>query len=178
MVKPSTQFASGTTKPSSGVGRAQGFVASLNDQLTEVRAGLRKIIRLEPGRHEIHASSLPRRACYISNHDAGVRAVWIDLSHLDGVTIEGQGAELIFYGEVIPFIFEGCRDLTVRDLSIDWARPFLSQGLVIDADESRLDLEMDADHRFEVRDGRPTFTGVEYRSDCLHNMLAFDADRM
>lgn len=176
-MKPPTHLISGTADKLPGVRRSQDFVADLNEQLDEVRAGRSSVIRLVPGRHEVHASALSRRTCYISNHDAGDRAVLFDLSHLDGVTIEGQGAELVFHGEVIPFLFEGCRDLTVRDLSIDWARPFLSQGLVLDADEARLDLEMDADHPFEVRNGRPVFTGVGYRSDCLHNMLAFDPVR-
>ena len=174
---PPAHLISGPDTSTPGVRCGRDFVDDLRDQLDEVRAGRRRLVRLLPGRHQIHASSLARRACYISNHDAGERAVLFNLSDIHGITIDGQGAELVFHGEVIPFLFEHCRDLTVRDLSIDWARPFLSQGLVLEADEQQLHLEMDADHPFEVRDGRPIFTGAGYRSDCLHNMLAFDPDR-
>lgn len=176
-MKPTTPSISpaGTNTPATRQGRS--FLVDLQDQLEQVRAGRSRVVRLATGRHEILASALSRRSCFVTNHDAGVRAVLFDLSNLNDITIDGQGAELVFHGEVIPFLVMGCRNLTVRDLTIDWARPFLSQGLVLNADEGRLDLEMDASHPFEVRDGRPVFTGTEYRSDCLHNMLAFDPDR-
>ncbi len=176
-MKPATPFISEAAGTLPGPRTGQSFLAGLREQVDHVRSGQSDVIRLAPGRHDILASTLSRRACYISNHDAGERAVLFDLSHLQGVTIDGQGAELVFHGELIPFLFEDCRDLTIRNLSIDWDRPFLSQGLVLDADESRLDVEMDADHPFEIRDGRPIFTGHEYQSDCLHNMLAFDPVR-
>ncbi|MEO0513847.1 MAG: hypothetical protein AAF086_00945 [Planctomycetota bacterium] len=176
-MKPTTSTFSQSGAEVFTVQAGLSFLENVQGQLEQVRAGHSKAIRLSPGRHEVHASALPRRACFVSNHDAGVRAVLFDLNNLNDITIDGQGAELVFHGEVIPFLATGCRNITVRDLTLDWARPFLSQGLVLNADEGQLDLEMDANHPFEVQDDRPVFTGDEYRSDSLHNMLAFDPAR-
>ena len=154
-----------------------GVVAELLAQLDDVRSGRSSRIVIPAGRHDVFPAQLPTRPCYISNNDSGVRPVLLDLTDLDGVEIDGQGAELVFHGEIIPLMAQRCRDLKVARFSIDWARPFLSQGVVRDADLGCLQLDMHSDHPFEIRDGRVVFVGREYESDYLRNMLAFDARR-
>ncbi|MEO0586622.1 MAG: right-handed parallel beta-helix repeat-containing protein [Planctomycetota bacterium] len=156
---------------------ARGVIAGLLAQLDAVRRGASSRIVIPAGRHEVRPHELPQRLCYVSNNDSGLRPVLFDLTGLNGVEIDGQGAELVFHGEIIPVMANRCRDLRIANITIDWARPFLSQGLVVDADAGRIRLDMHPDHPFEVHDGRVTFTGTDYRSSYLHNMLAFDAER-
>ncbi|MEM6503876.1 MAG: right-handed parallel beta-helix repeat-containing protein [Planctomycetota bacterium] len=153
------------------------MVADLVWQVQAARRGALRKIQIPAGRHQVFPGDLPSRACYISNNDSGVRPVLFDLTDLRGVEIDGQGAELVFHGEIVPFMVERCRDVKVANLSLDWARPFLSQGVVVDADHGRLQLNMHPDHPFAVHDGRVVFLGSEYESDTLRNMLAFDATR-
>ena len=152
-------------------------VADLLEQIDAARRGTTSRIDLQPGRYELYPHDLPARPCYVSNNDSGVRPVLFNLTDRHGLEIDGHGAELICHGEIIPFMVERCRDLRIANLTIDWQRPFLSQGLVLDADADRIDLDMDPEHPFEVRDGRPIFVGRHYESNCLHNMLAFDPQR-
>lgn len=147
------------------------------DQIAAVRSGSTRQIDVPAGVHHIDARSLPRRQCDISNHDSGLRPVLFDLTGLDGVAVVGHGAELIFRGEVVPFFIENCRDVTVSDLNIDWQRPFLSQGVVRGAADGAIDLEFDAEYPFAVCDEKLIFTGENYQSTGLVNLLAFDADR-
>lgn len=160
----------------SATGR-RGVVADLLKQIEVAKRGGATKIKIPAGRHDVFPADLPARACYISNNDSGIRPVLFDLTDLDGLEIEGQGALLVFHGEIVPFMVERCRDLKIANLRIDWARPFMSQGVVRDADQGRLRLEMHPDHPFEVRGGRVVFTGSEYESSYLHNMLAFDPIR-
>lgn len=158
-------------------GSRRGVIAELVKLIQAAKRGGSAKIKVPAGRHDIFPADLPSRLCYVSNNDSGVRPVLFDLTDLNGVEIDGQGAELVFHGEIIPFMVERCHDVTITNLTIDWARPFLSQGVVVDADHGRLRLDMHPDHPFDVRDGRAVFCGSEYESDCLRNMLAFDATR-
>ncbi|MEM8494406.1 MAG: right-handed parallel beta-helix repeat-containing protein [Planctomycetota bacterium] len=155
----------------------RGVVEELLKQLDALRSGKTSKLVIPPGRHDVFPDLLPARACYISNNDSGIRPVLFDLVGLNGVEIDGQDASFVFHGEVIPFMVERCCDVRIANLRIDWARPFLSQGLILDADEHRLRLEMHPDHPFEVRDGRVVFVGDRYESAQLRNLLAFDASR-
>lgn len=157
--------------------RGRALIADLVKQIQAAKRGGSAKIKIPAGRHDVFPTDLSSRPCYVSNNDSGVRPVLFDLTDLKGVEIDGQGAELVFHGEIIPFMVERCRDLRIANFSIDWARPFMSQGVVCDADHGRLQLDMHPDHPFEVRGDRALFVGSEYKSDYLHNMLAFDATR-
>lgn len=161
-------------RPSAG---SVDVVALILEQIAAVRSGSARQIDIPAGVHHIDARSLPRRQCDVSNNDSGVRPVLFDLTGLAGVAVVGHGAELIFRGEAIPFFIENCRDATVSDLTIDWERPFLSQGVVRGVDEGAIELAFETEYPFEVRDEKLVFTGENYQSTGLVNLLAFDADR-
>ena len=47
-----------------------------------------------------------------------------------GLTLDGNGATLIFHGLMNPFRLVDSRQIEVRNLSIDWERPFITQGTI------------------------------------------------
>ena len=69
--------------------------------------------------------------------------------NMDGLTIDGQGAELFFEGRTAPFIFYNCRDLTVRNLTVDWDEPLFMQGEVIDAGDTHFDVRVEPEFPVE-----------------------------
>ena len=72
--------------------------------------------------------------------------------NMDGLTIDGQGAELFFEGRTAPFIFYNCRDLTVRNLTIDWDEPLFMQGEVVNTGENFFDVRVEPE--FPVEGGK------------------------
>lgn len=73
--------------------------------------------------------------CSITNHENGYKNIIFPLQGFNSVEIEGNGAELIFSGQVLPFLFEECNKVTLSDITIDWDIPFLFQGEVIAVNE-------------------------------------------
>lgn len=69
--------------------------------------------------------------------------------NIDGLTIDGQGAELFFEGRTAPFMFRNCRDLTVRNLTIDWDEPLFMQGEVVETGENFFDVRVDPEFPVE-----------------------------
>lgn len=135
-------------------------------------------LRLESAEYHLTPDKAPDRLCFISNNDSGVKRIAVDLTGMNDVEIDGQGARLIVHGRLLPFWLECCRNITIRNLVIDWDRHFTSHGQVTDSGEDWADLWIDPTlYPHEVRGSRLFFTGDRYESEVLHNFLEFDPDR-
>ncbi len=79
----------------------------------------------------------------ITNHDYHHRLTALHLAEKDGVTLEGSGCILRASGPVSPLWFEGCRGLTLRNLTLDRKESLNLWGTVIEADEERVMVDLD-----------------------------------
>jgi hypothetical protein len=61
-----------------------------------------------------------------------------------GLTIEGNGSLLQFAGFARPFQFNGCSDLELRNLRLDFPHPPFSQGVVTATSTDHFDIQIDA----------------------------------
>ena len=53
-----------------------------------------------------------------------------------------SGAKLVFHGRILPFVLKGCRNVTLKNFSIDYERPFFTQGTVTESGDESLTLEI------------------------------------
>ena len=133
-------------------------------------------IILAPGEYHFHAASAETMRFYISNHDQQPQhQVAIPLTGMKGVEICGQGARFIFHGLMIPLVIQDSEDITLRDLSIDYAEPFSSEGRIISLDKDQTTLEMSPASRYTVENDQFLLTN-NGRKDSVHCALAFEAD--
>lgn len=85
------------------------------------------------------------------------------LSEMDGLVIDGQGAELMMTGTAGIFSFTNCKNVTVRGLTVDWERPPFSEGTVIAATPKSFDVKvLDA---YPVKGGEPVGAFMTYHRD-------------
>jgi hypothetical protein len=117
----------------------------------EIRDGM--TLTLPPGVHHIRADGLQRRHLHLSNNDDGEKTILFDLSGMENITIEGNGAELIMHGYVIPFFMRKAKNIVIRNLTIDWAHPFYAQGAVTDTGEDWFVVQFESEYKLAVRDG-------------------------
>lgn len=86
------------------------------------------------------------------------KACAIVLKGLSGLTVEGDGSAFRFHGRVQPFTVDSCRDIRIRDLSIDWPFPLTAQGRVTDTAPGRVTLRIDEkQYPYTIRDGKLVF---------------------
>src|SRR5210317_1861505 len=67
----------------------------------------------------------------ITNHGNGYKQIIFNFKGFHSVTIEGNESEFIFHGQVMPFLFEDCKNVKVNDVVIDWDIPFTFLGEVV-----------------------------------------------
>lgn len=88
------------------------------------------VLVFEKGRYFFGRDNAAERYLAITNHDNGLKRVIFSLERFDSITIEGNGSEFIFNGQVLPFLFQECGAVDVSNLTIDWDIPFYFQATV------------------------------------------------
>ena len=89
---------------------------------------------------------------YISNNRHGMKRVAFPVIGKKNVTIDGCGARFVFHGEILPVVIEKSEGITFKNCSIDWQRPFYSEGMITASDKSGVTIEIDSErypYRFE-----------------------------
>ncbi len=77
----------------------------------------------------------------------GKRGPYLRLKGVRGLTIEGGGAELVGHEIAGFFSFDNCREVTIRNLTIDMDPLPFSTGEVVEAGKGYFDLAVSAPHR-------------------------------
>lgn len=82
---------------------------------------------------------------YVTNNRMGLKRIAFPIIGKKNLTIDGGGATFIFHGEIVPFILDGSENVTIKNCSIDWKRPFYSQGEIVRVDDDGIEVKMDRD---------------------------------
>lgn len=90
-------------------------------------------IKLKRGRYDLYSSDAVKKELYISNHDQDQpKPVGIFLDGLENLTFDGQGAELVCHGRMIPLVLSNSHNCELRRFSIDFEQPQISQMEVLE----------------------------------------------
>lgn len=117
----------------------------------------------------------------ITNHGNGLKKIAFAIANHKKVVIEGNGATLLFHSQMMPFLFENCENVEVRNLTIDWDIPFTFLGEVVATSEKEGWREVkprtkEDGFSWSLKNGQiqfPDIDGFSYES--LGSTLAFDA---
>jgi len=106
---------------------------------------------IPPGRYAISPARGSETWTAISNHDnLTSRRVALHLVGCHDLLVEGQGAELVATGHVVPVLIEGGADVVITGLTIDWAIPLHGWGEVVGAWNGWMDLRLSGGHAWRI----------------------------
>ena len=54
------------------------------------------------------------------------------LQNLKDITFDGGGSEFIYHGKMQVAAINSCTNVTLQNFSVDWDRPMISQGEIIE----------------------------------------------
>lgn len=138
-------------------------------------------IELEEGVYYLCPELAFEKYAAITNHGNGAKHIAFPIANHKKVVIEGNGATLIFHGQMMPFLFENCENIEVRNLTIDWDIPFtfLAEVIATSAEEGWREVKpRTAEDGFSWRleNGQILFPDIDgFNYECLGSTLAFDA---
>lgn len=101
----------------------------------EYKEGDRVTLRFPAGRYNFHEEGSTVREYYISNHDqTNPKKVGIAIEDMKDFTLDGQGAEFVFYGRMIPVSLLRSENCVLKNFSVDFEAPHIAQIQVVEND--------------------------------------------
>jgi len=113
----------------------------------------------------------------ISNNDPSDKRIAFDIKGVDGLTIEGNNTLLLFSGFVSPFNIEDCRNITIKDLNIDYTRTHHSEGIITGTGDGWVTLKFPEDYIIKLQDGVLSFRDEDRVEYPYCNLLEFDSEK-
>ncbi len=135
-------------------------------------------IRFEKGTYHFYPDKGYEAFCHISNHDDVLVQTAFPLLGLKDLKIDGQGSTFVFHGTMVPFLIDDCQRISISNVSVDWAVPFHSEGLIVanDPQKGTFDMEISEVYPYEIRDGQLYFV-KEYYEHSIGQSILYDPQR-
>lgn len=93
------------------------------------------VIRLPKGRYDFYPEGASQRDYFISNHDQNnPKLVGLSFEDMNNMVFDGQGSELVFHGRMLPVALLNSKNCTLKNFSIDFENPHISQIKVLEND--------------------------------------------
>lgn len=145
-----------------GKGRDQVF--ALRSLLDEIRTDEGVELVFPEGEYHFFEENAAEHLLFIPNHEEdGVKKVAFDLTGMKHLSITGNHSAFLFHTELIPFLLRDCDTVEIRGISIDYARPGYSQGVILACSPMSMTIQVDKEEfPYYVRGGRLYFTGENY----------------
>lgn len=114
-----------------------------------------KTLSLPAGRYDFYPDESQKELLFISAHDhQPERHIGIDLKGMDHFTIDGNGSEFVFHGNMLPVSIIDCEKVTLRNFSIDFENPYYSQALITDVTPEFTEIEFGTDTGYNITNNR------------------------
>lgn len=99
----------------------------------ECKDGEDVILRFSEGRYDFYEKGAAIREYYISNHDQNnPKKVGIALEDMKNLTLDGQGAQFVFHGRMLPVSLLRSENCSLKNFSIDFENPHIAQIKIIE----------------------------------------------
>ena len=131
--------------------------------LKEIKAaGGPAVISLQPGRYLFHKNdaaicSQPVSNTLVYNGSIPHKHVGLLLNKLDDLIIDGNGAELVFDGDMSAIALLNCRNVVLRNFSIDYLHPRVVEMRCTACHGNEVDFELHPDSRALLKEGKLYF---------------------
>ncbi len=131
------------------------------------------------GVYHFYPSKAVEKYFAICNNDNGLKRIAFFIEGMRNFEIDGHDAIFIFHGKIVPFIIYNSSNISVKRLSIDWVRPFHSEGEVVavDVQNKTFDLKMSSQFPYEIQGRELIYKGEGWEQGLQENIFFDPATR-
>lgn len=127
------------------------------------------ILTCDHGRYDLYPEGAVQAEYHISNTASEdecpdvAKTIGILLKDMKNVTFDGNGSLFVFHGKQTMIVVDGCEEVTIRNLRLDYERPTVTEMTVERIGANFLDTVVHEDSRYEAENGRLTWKGEGWR---------------
>lgn len=101
--------------------------------------------------------------------------IGLELRNIKNLTIDGNGSVFVFHGNMGVAVLDSCENITLRNFSVDWDRPYISQVRIVESADQYLDVHIDREsYPYIIESGKIMFTGEAWKrpgNDFYNNLF-------
>lgn len=152
----------------------ENCVTKLQNAIAECKQSGAKVLSFSNGRYDIWPEGAIRKEYFISNTSteaecpSKVKTIGLLFEGLKDLTIAGNGATLMFHGEMTTVALEHCTNMRIQNLHIDFERPAGSEMTFTKVGEGDIEVAIHPDTRYEIVNARMSLYGEGWRSNKNH----------
>lgn len=152
----------------------ENCVTNLQAAIAECKRSGAKVLSFSDGRYDIWPEGAIRKEYFISNTStqeecpSKVKTIGLLFEGLKDLTVEGNGATLMFHGEMTTIALERCENMKLRDLHVDFERPAGSEMTYTKVADGEVEISIHPDTRYEIVKDRMNLYGEGWRSNHNH----------
>lgn len=80
----------------------------------------------------------------------GLRRSAVFLKEKKNITVDGNGATVLVHGKMTPFLFDKCENITVKNLTVDYACPTMTEFKILSNKNGECIIRINSDCRFRI----------------------------
>lgn len=129
------------------------------------------------GEYHFYPDYASEKFYYISNNDYGLKSIAFLLENKNKITIDGEGAKLIFHGKISPFVIDNSENIIIKNLTVDYYEPMYFEAKIIDSGTDFVEMEYDSSQfHLDILDKKFRFYGENWENICDRVLVnEFDA---
>ncbi len=89
----------------------------------------------------------------------GLRRTAMFLKNKKNIVIDGNGATVMVHGKMTPFLFDNCENITVKNLTVDYACPTMTEFRVLKNENGVCTIKINPDCLFRVEENNLIWQG-------------------
>lgn len=123
------------------------------------------ILTFPKGRYDLYPDSKQLKEQDIQKQKASNGVV---IDGFTNFTLDGNDSEFVYHGKMEIMLVNKSENVTLKNFSVDWDRPMISQGEIIEAQDTHLDLKIDKkQYPYEIENNKILFIGEGWRLPIL-----------
>ena len=144
----------------------ENAVKAVQQALELCKTKANPVLVFEKGRYDFWPQYSVEKEYYESNTtDVNPKRCPIFIEGFKALTIDANGADFIYHDREQPFTIDHSKNITIKNVNIDWDVPLTAQATVADTAGDHVDIKIDATvYPFIIEDGKIVFTGEGWKS--------------
>ena len=130
-----------------------------------VQSGEMVVLESNKTYHVRQDDSFELRGYYCSNtakkheNPDGLRRTAIYLKDKKNIEIDGNGATLLVHGKMTPLLFDGCENITLKNLTVDYACPTMAEFTVLSNENGICTVKINPEYLYRIENNEIIWQG-------------------
>ncbi len=132
-------------------------------------------LKFDKGTYDFYPEEAPQEFLSLSNNCSGERKIAFLMKGMKDVKVEGNGAEFMFHGRIVPFALMDSENVELSGFSIDYDYPWTFEGEVLSNDPvaRSFTVRVLSDQKYRIEGDRLFFGGYDWEYP-MGESISFD----